>query len=92
MSSSSSRTNQDSLNSTFFWRAATGRKGVTEKPDRRSLSDDDDKDLEADEKALPGSILGVRIVIRMELREESFALAIAPTHAGRCAERGSPVR
>ena len=45
------------LNSMFFWRAATGCKGVTESLDNRSLRDDDDSDLEAEDSVLPGSIL-----------------------------------
>jgi hypothetical protein len=41
----------------FAWRAATGRKGVTDSLDRRSFREDADNDLDADDKALPGSIL-----------------------------------
>ena len=41
----------------FAWRAATGRKGVTDILDSRSFKADDDNDLEADDKTLRGSIL-----------------------------------
>lgn len=41
----------------FAWRAATGRKGVTDNLDSRSFREDDDNDLEADDRTLRGSIL-----------------------------------
>jgi hypothetical protein len=41
----------------FAWSAATGCRWVTDSLDSRSFSADDDNDLEADDRALPGSIL-----------------------------------
>lgn len=51
----------------FAWSAATGRSGVTVSFESLSFSEDDERDLEADENALPGSILGLALNLKKGL-------------------------